>query len=99
MTPSDTIRLQALKLKELNTRNMNVAMSESLLATALAQNPEQKDMRNICAMISTPLFADVEELSKLLDLSKRVIVEMALVDFVTKARAIVLEIDPMPEEA
>lgn len=97
MTPSDTLLLQALKLKELNSRNTTVEMSEKIIESAIAQNPDQKDLRNICAMISVPMFNDVEELCNLLDLSKRVFVEMALSDFITKARGIVLEVDPMGE--
>lgn len=97
MTPSETIRLQALKLKELNTRNMNLAMSEHLIESAVQQNPDQKELRNICALISADRFSQVEYLCNLLDLSKRVFVEMALGDFIAKANAIVEEVDPLAE--
>lgn len=99
MTPSDTIRLQALKLKELNTRNMSLSISEHLIESAVKQDPDQKELRNICALISTGLFKQVEDLCNMLDLSKRVFVEMALSEFITKANAIVLEVDPLNEEA
>lgn len=98
MTPSDTIRLQALKLKELNTRNMNLAISEKIIDAAIAQDSSQVEMRNICAMISAEMFKDIEELCDLLDLTKRVVVEMALIDFIAKAREIVLEVNPLGEE-
>jgi hypothetical protein len=99
MTPSDTIRLQALKLKELNTRNMNLSMSEHLIESAVQQNPDQKELRNICALISAERFKEVEDLCNMLDLSKRVFVEMALGEFIIKANSIVQEVNPLSDEA
>jgi len=96
MTPSDIIRLQALKLKQLNTQGSS--FPDTLLEKLLEENPDaKKQFRNICALISPKLFADVEELAGLLSLSKRSIIEMALIDFIDKANALVAEIDPLAE--
>lgn len=94
MTPSDTIRLQALKLKQLNTQGSS--FPDTLLEKLLQDNPDaKKQFRNICALISPKLFTDVEELAGLLSLSKRSIIEMALIEFIDKAKAIIDEIDPL----
>lgn len=96
MTPSDTIRLQALKLKQLNTQGHS--FPDALLEKLLQDNPDaKKEFRNICALISPKLFADVEELAALLSLSKRSIIEMALIDFIDKAKSLIDEIDPLAE--
>ena len=97
MNPSDTLRLQALKLKQMNTQGSDIP--EALLEIAMQQNPEQKEFRNICALISVPLFEEVEGLASMLKLTKRRIVEMALIEFMAKAGEIVNEVNPLGEVA
>ena len=91
MNSSETIRLQVLKLKELN-QNSNSA----LVDTVLAQNPEaaKESFRNICALISPQLFNQVEQAASMLDISKRLVVEMALIDLMAKVDSIVEEVQP-----
>ena len=57
------------------------------------------ELRNICALITAPLFAEVEGLANMLELSKRRIVEMALIEFLAKASEIVNEVNPLGEVA
>ena len=94
MRTDDTLRLQALKLKELNTRGHS---GSDLIETLLEANPEyaKEKMRNICAFISPELFSNVEGVCNLLNLSKRQVVEMALNDLIAKANQIIEETDAM----
>lgn len=93
MNSSDTIRLQVLKLKQ---QISGTGLNGTFLDVVLAQNPEAtaKAMRNICALISPELFDKVEQLCKNLELSKREVVEMALIDFMEKANKIMDEVKP-----
>ena len=97
MRSDEIIRLQALKLKEVNS---NSAGSNGLLDAVLEQNPEvaKEKLRNICAFISPQLFDEVQSLCSLLDLSKRRFVEMALQDAIEKTHSIVNEVSPFREE-
>lgn len=94
MRTDDTLRLQALKLKELNTRGHS---GFDLVEHMLNENPEfaKEKMRNICAFISPELFSNVEGVCSLLNLSKRQVVEMALIDLVGKANQIIEETDAL----
>lgn len=91
MNFDETIRLQALKQKQLTTRGMDDAIAEQILKHA-PEVPEQT--RNICALISVKLFNDVENCCQMLDISKRRFVEMALVEALDKAAVIVDEVNP-----
>jgi len=94
MRTDDTLLLQALKLKELNTRGWS---GGDLVEQLLDSNPEAKEkMRNICAFIHPELFAQVEGVCSLLSLSKRQVVEMALIDFLAKADTIMEQTGAYP---
>lgn len=92
MNTHQTLMLQALKIKQLNTQGF-MATSGDLIGDFLEQPDVKAKMKNICAFISPQLFGEVEEMGNLLDLSKRQIVEMALVDFLNKAQAVIQEVD------
>lgn len=92
MNTHQTLMLQALKIKQLNTQGFT-ATSGDLIGDFLEQPDVKAKMKNICAFISPQLFGEVEEMGNLLDLSKRQIVEMALVDFLNKAQAVIQEVD------
>ena len=95
MRTDDTLRLQALKLKELNTRGYS---GGDLIEQLLEANPEQAKakMRNICAFITPEMFDQVEGVCNLLSLSKRQVIEMALTDFLEKADKIVEDTGAFP---
>jgi hypothetical protein len=95
VNPSEIIQLHALKLKHMHHRGNSGG--PDLIEWAAQQNPEavNAELRNICALISPGLFSDVERLCNSLDFSKRQFVEMALIEFVDKADAIVREINPL----
>jgi hypothetical protein len=91
MRSDETLLLQALKLKQLGD---NGYTGDGDLVEHLAlQNPEaaKEKMRNICAFISPQLFDDVNQVCSILSLSKRQIVEMALIDLMEKAHKIINE--------
>lgn len=98
MNPSEIIQLHALKLKNMHHRG-NTGGGGDVIEWVAQQNPEavKAELRNICALITPGLFSDVENLCNLLDLSKREFVEMALLEFVDKANAIVREVNPLGE--
>jgi hypothetical protein len=100
MSPKETLTLQALKLKALHTRGCSdPAFLEALLENATPEEKAQAtETRNICALVSLPLFDKVEQLCGLLELSKRQFVEMALVDFVAKANLVMAEVDPFSDQ-
>jgi hypothetical protein len=95
MRTNDTLLLQALKLKELNTRGYS---GGDLVEQLLASNPDQtkEKMRNICAFITPEMFDQVEGVCNLLSLSKRQVIEMALIDFLEKADKIVEDTGAFP---
>jgi hypothetical protein len=98
MNFDETIRLQSLKLKELNTRGSNFA--DKLIDMALADPAQtsQLPLKNICAMVTQQMFDEVDGLCQLLDISKRSFVEMALRQALDNAASIVNEVQPFPEE-
>ena len=81
MDTNDVLTLKALELK-----NAVYGLNSDGLDHVLRANPEIKEsMRNICAFISNELFSDVERICKNLSISKRSLIEMALVDIIEKA--------------
>jgi hypothetical protein len=93
MNSTETLRLQALKLKQLTTNGND--FSDALVDELIKQNPaEPPPLRNICAFISPVLFDEIEGLCSTLSISKRRFVEMALIDLMAKANSIVEEVQP-----
>ncbi len=81
MNTIDTLTLKALQLKDTFTGSSGSFILDHLLET----NEEAKAaMRNICAFIHPDLFERVEGVGKTLGISKRQMVEMALIDFMEK---------------
>jgi len=87
MNTFDTLTLKALQLKQtINGGSLGSDMVDHLIE----KNPEatKEAMRNICAFISTELFAEVEQICTNLSFSKRQLIEMALIDIIAKAHEI-----------
>lgn len=95
MKTDETLLLQALKLKQLG--HTGHSLDGDLIEQLALSNPEaaKTDMRNICAFISQPLFDDVTDVCQILSLSKRQIVEMALIDVMEKAHKIINETEAL----
>lgn len=89
MRSNETLLLQALKLKQLGDKGFSG--DGDMLELLLLQNPEaaKEKMRNICAFISPELFDDVSSVCNILSLSKRELIEMALVDVLEKAHKVI----------
>lgn len=92
MKTDDLLKFKALSLKA----SLHNQFGSDLVDLAIDKNPEaiKKSLRNICAFISPELFAEVESVCNNLSLSKRQVVEMALLDFMKKVDSIMDEIDP-----
>lgn len=102
MKTTDLLTLKALQLKQSIEGTVNSEVLDQLLMV----HPEMtKDsMRNICAFITIDLFSKVEQTCTNLGLSKRQLIEMALIDIIAKADEImtrheVFEGLDNPEEA
>lgn len=81
MNTIDTLTLKALQLKDTFTGSSSSPLLDHLLET---NESAKAAMRNICAFIHPDLFERVEGVGKTLGLSKRQMVEMALIDFMQK---------------
>jgi len=97
MNTEETLKFKALALKA----EIENESGRDLLDHFIDKNPEaiKKAMRNICAFISPELFKSVEVLCDNLRISKRQVVEMALIDFMSKADQIMKEVDPFANVA
>lgn len=91
MRSNETLLLQALKLKQLGQKGYSGDFD--LIEHITQANPEsaKEKMRNICAFISNELFDDVTSVCTTLSLSKRELIEMALVDVLEKAHKVIDE--------
>lgn len=97
MKSRETLILQTLKFKSLHTGNSN-----SPLIDAVLQDPENAEhvsklTRNVCAMVSIELANEMDQLCDILQLSKREVITMAIIDFLDKARDVLGEFDAMPK--
>ena len=94
MNTRETLVLHALKSKQLFTG----AGNDKLIDTLLAQNPDQADRltKNVCARIPHDLAKEMEELGSLIDLNKREMITLAIVDFLQKVRDTMDEFDAWP---
>jgi nucleoside 2-deoxyribosyltransferase len=92
MNTDETLKFKALSLKA----TLHNQFGSDLVDHIFEQNPEaaKKSMRNICAFISHELFAEVESVCNNLSLSKRQVVEMALIDFMKKVDSVMADVDP-----
>ena len=84
----------SVEAQKLNSKGYD---GPDLVDQLVLQNPDaaKEKLRNICAFISPELFADIDSLCGLLDLSKREFVEMALIDLVAKAHAVIQQTNAM----
>lgn len=92
MRTDDTLLLQALKLKQLG--DVGISSGVDLIEQADPDLLKTK-MRNICAFVSNELFDDVAQVCGILSISKRQMVEMALIDVMEKAHKIINETEAL----
>lgn len=97
MTPSETIHLQALKLKSTIDGN-HQRLIDALLNDPDNKSEVEKEFRNVCALIHNTQFQKLEGICSLLDLTKREVIQMALSEFLQKADQIVHEVNPFESE-
>ena len=95
MNTRETLILKALECKKLHNGADNGRFVDALLD----QNPEVAEAltRNVCARLPIGLVEDMEGLSNLIDLNKREMITLALIDFLDKAKATLDEFDAWPK--
>ena len=91
-----------------NTDSENAFLKETLTGSGhgstvdylLEENPEKADeiTKNVCARIPLQLAQEMETLGNMLDLNKREIITMALIDFLEKARDTLTEFKAWPDD-
>lgn len=84
MKTHEILTLQALKFKK-KLLDGAPDLPEGAPSWLLDAEPGSDNVRNICALISLPLFEEIERLSAVLSISKRRLVELALRDLAQKA--------------
>jgi hypothetical protein len=98
MNTRDTLILKALQFKALHTHSNGGQIIDHLLE----QNPEQADAltKNVCARIPIALAERMEQMGSTLEMNKREIITLAVIDFLNQAEATITEFDawPTPEE-
>lgn len=73
-------------------------MLDAIFENPANQEALKKEFRNVCALISSAQFDQLENLCSLLQLSKREFITMALSDFIPRANAIISEVDPFENQ-
>ncbi len=84
MKTQEILTLQALKFKQ-DLLNGQSDLPENAPVWLQKVDPGADDTRNICALISVPLFEEIDRLLNILSMSKRRFVELALLDMAVKA--------------
>ena len=85
MNFDDVLQLQALKLKALRSG----AVNGRLLDAILDADGETIPTRQMCAKVSVQLYARLEEVCNLLDMSKREFIEASVSDAITRAFGVI----------
>jgi hypothetical protein len=95
MNATETLILKSLQCKALH----HGADTANIIDSLLSQNPEQADLitKNVCARIPLVLAEHMENLGALLELNKREIITLALIDFLEKAEATLTAYDAWPQ--
>lgn len=83
MNFDEVIQLQVLKLK-------SMAVGRGPITEALVESAEASPvLRQMCAKVSAPLYDDLENTCKLLDISKREFIESAVSDALQRAHDVI----------
>lgn len=98
MNTRETLILKALQFKQLHTNGSSFGgdLVDAILASDSAQADEIT--KNVCARIPVELANEMESIGGLLNLNKREMITMALIDFLEKAKATIDEFDIFPKE-
>ena len=96
MNTRETLLLKTLQFKALHTGADNARFIDPLLE----QNPAQADAitRNVCARIPLALAHEMESIGNMLDLNKREMITLAVIDFIRQAKETIDEFDAIPKE-
>lgn len=92
MNFEEVIRYKALALKSTIS---GVSGSDFIDHIDTSNSPSTK---NICAIIHISLFEKVENITNLLNISKRQFVELALIEAIEKANIVINEVNPMESD-
>ena len=84
MNFDETIQLQVLKLKA-----MSGGIKGKFLDQLLEEAGETAQVRQMCAKVSHLVYEDLEQVTSLLDMSKREFIETAVVDALQRAHQVI----------
>ena len=84
MNFDEVIQLQVLKLKA-TTQGRHGQLLDQLIEQA-GETPE---LRQMCAKVSSVMYAELEQVCQLLDMSKREFIEAAVGDALARARQVI----------
>ena len=101
MNSRETLIYQALKFKRHHTGEANSFFLDAALASKDPEFTEHfaKITKNVCAMISIELADEMDQIGGILELNKREMITLAIIDFLEKARGVIEEFDVMPTDA
>lgn len=91
MTPNEVLTLKALQRKSQNSA-YNPEFTDALLN--VASDETKKHYRNLCALIPVELFDEFERLSRVLDLSKREFLTLAVQQIISEAEKVMQQVKP-----
>ena len=100
MNTREILVFKTLAWKQTLTTGGLGSLNADLVDRALDENPEQADTltKNVCARVPLQLAQDMEAVGGMLDLNKREIITMALIDFLDKARDTLTEFKAWPDD-
>lgn len=90
MNFEDTIRLKCLSLKATVSGQTGADLFDHI-----QESDGLPSTRNICAIIHVKLFDKVENITNLLNISKRQFVELALIEAIEKASYVINDVNPL----
>jgi hypothetical protein len=82
MKLDEVLQLQVLKLKALTSGENNRRLVDRLIDS---ESGDPLPLRQMCAKVSVELYEDLEEVCGLLDMTKRMFIESAVIDALDRA--------------
>lgn len=96
MKLDEVLQLQVLKLKALTSGENNRRLIDSMIDKEGVELPVS--MRQMCAKVSVQLHDDLEQVCQLLDMTKRMFIESAVIDALDRAHDLIDKIGALRQE-
>jgi hypothetical protein len=88
-----------LQYKALHQEYVLSGQNQDMIFDALSPEDKKKHLRNVCALIALPLFDELEHTCGLLEISKRLFIESAIIDALAKAAEHVTHVEALLVDA